>query len=77
MDSQTLWSNVDSAFGSVAFDPEDLAGLTVQKRESWEDEEDWDEDEEEEELGWDEDEDEDDDLLDEDDGDDDDDDWDG
>lgn len=60
MDSRTLWSNVDSAFGFIAIDAEDLAGLTVQRHESWEDEEDWDEEEEEwngddgEDVNWDE-----------------------
>jgi hypothetical protein len=48
MDSRTLWSNVDSSFGSIALDAEDLAGLTVQKHENWEDEEDWEEEEDEE-----------------------------
>jgi hypothetical protein len=47
MDSRTLWFNVDSAFGSLGLDAEDLAGLTVQKHENWEDEEEWDEEEEE------------------------------
>jgi hypothetical protein len=46
MDSRTLWSNVDSAFGSIAIDEEDLVGLTVQRHESWEDEEEWEEEEE-------------------------------
>jgi hypothetical protein len=77
MDSRTLWSNVDSAFGFIALDAEDLAGLTVQKRENWEEEEDWDEDDEDwgdengEDVNWDEEED---DLFDEED-DDKDDDW--
>jgi hypothetical protein len=75
MDSRTLWSNVDSSFGSLALDVEDLTGLTVQKHENWEDEEDWEEEEEEERGGDDEEdvswEEEDDDFLDEDDEDDD------
>jgi len=48
MDSGTFWSNVDSLYGSMAFEPEELAGLTVQRHEDWEDEEDWDDDEDEE-----------------------------
>lgn len=54
MDSRVLWSDVDSFLGSVAFGPEDLAGLTVQKHEDWEEEDDWEEEEGEEgeDLSW-------------------------
>jgi len=57
MDTRFLWSDVDSSIGPVAFQPEDLVGLTVRNHDEWEEDEDWDEDDEDEE---DEDEDEDD-----------------
>ena len=50
-----LWSDVDSLIGTVAFQPEELAGLTVVGRDDWDEEEDedWDdEDDGEDEVGW-------------------------
>ena len=73
-----LWSDVDSLVGTVAFQPEELAGLTVvggttgdeEEDEDWDDEDDGDD-----EVGWDEDDWDDDDEDDDDEDDEEDDDW--
>jgi hypothetical protein len=71
MDANLIWSDVDSAIGTVAFQAEDLVGLTVRNHAEFDD--DWDDDNEE---GWDEEGQEDEEVEEDEDDEDDDEDWD-
>ena len=41
MNHESLWADVDGYLGAVVIQEEDLAGLTVQPRDRWEEEEGW------------------------------------